>query len=37
MKILPHYIPVNVNTIETFEINIKADTGAPIHFEEGKI
>ena len=33
----PHYIPVSVNTIDTIEINIRDDTGAPIHFEDGKI
>jgi len=33
----PHYIPVSVNTIDTIEINIRDDTGAPIHFEAGKI
>ncbi len=33
----PHYIPVSVNTMDTFEININDDTGAPIHFEAGKI
>ncbi len=33
----PHYIPVSVNTIDTIEINIRDDTGEPIHFEAGKI
>ena len=33
----PHYITVSVNTIDTIEINIRDDTGAPIHFEAGKI
>jgi hypothetical protein len=31
----PHCIPVSVNTIDTIDINIRDDTGAPIHFEAG--
>ena len=33
----PHYKPVSVNTIDTIEINIRDDTGEPIHFEAGWI
>jgi hypothetical protein len=33
----PYFIPVSVTTIDTIEINIRDDTGEPIHFEAGKI
>lgn len=35
--IQPHYMPVTRNNIDSIEIDLRSDTGEPIHFVSGKV